>query len=286
MVSPSSSVVVLDGCSCVLHRWTPRTEPLRGAAVVLHGLGAHALYPTVKYAAELLCERGLAVHALDLPGHGESAGLRGLLPSATALEDAGLLVARRAAAAHPEIPLFLLGSSMGGALALAVSRRIPRVAGVVLLAPMLMLDVPPWQRIMLRLGACLAPSLAAIPSSATSPSHQYRDLERRRECTEDELTYKGKLRLGSASTCVELAARTQETLHEVRAPLLCLIAEEDCVVNNMGARELKRRASTPRDQQTFIEYPALHGLLCEPEPLRSKIEAAIVDWLDERCARA
>lgn len=66
-------------------------------------------------------------------------------------------------------------------------------------------------------------------------------------------------------------------------PFLCLVAAEDVVVNNEGARELGRRASTPAGHQTFVEYPALHGLLCEPEPLRSAIEGAIVKWLSGRC---
>jgi alpha-beta hydrolase superfamily lysophospholipase len=69
----------------------------------------------------------------------------------------------------------------------------------------------------------------------------------------------------------------------MRVPFLCLIAADDVVVNNEGARELGRRASTPAGHQTFVEYPALHGLLCEPQPLRSVIETGIIDWLSERC---
>jgi alpha-beta hydrolase superfamily lysophospholipase len=200
------------GTACALHRWTPGSTP-RAVVVLYHGLGAHAQFPTVRHAAELLSEHGFAVLALDMPGHGASAGERGLLASAGAVEDIGLLVARHAADAHPSLPLFLMGSSMGGAIALAVSRRSPGVAGVVLLAPMLMLDTPLWLGYVLALAACLAPSLAAIPSSATSASRQYRDLDRRWECEEDPLSYKGKLRLASASACVELAARTCVCMH-------------------------------------------------------------------------
>lgn len=206
-MSVSISTMSIHGTACALHRWTPQSAP-RGVVVLYHGLGAHAQYPTVRYAAELLCENGFAVHALDMPGHGESSGVRGLLTSAVAVENIGLAVARHAATAHRSLPLFLMGSSMGGAIALAVSRRSPGVAGVVLLAPMLMLDNSLWLRRVLAAAACLAPSLAAIPSSATSASNQYRDWDRRRECEDDELTYKGMLRLASASACLELAART------------------------------------------------------------------------------
>jgi len=133
-------------------------------------MGKPELCPTVHYSAELLCEgicvccaasqqsptptpppatpypqNGFAVDALDMPGHGESAGVRGLMTSAGAVEDLGLVVARNAAHTYGSLPLFLLGSSMGGAIALAVSRKIAGVAGVVLLAPMLMLDTPLWQ---------------------------------------------------------------------------------------------------------------------------------------------
>ena len=75
------------------------------------------------------------------------------------------------------------------------------------------------------------------------------------------------------------------SLHEVRVPFLCLIAEEEYVVNNAGAHALAQRAATPVSQRSLIGYPALHGLLCEPEPLRSQIERTIVEWVGERCGR-
>jgi len=51
----ATSILTIGGCACVLHRWTPKAPP-RAVVVLYHGLGAHALYPTVRYSAELLCE--------------------------------------------------------------------------------------------------------------------------------------------------------------------------------------------------------------------------------------
>ena len=85
-----------------------------------------------------LAHHGLAVLALDLPGHGRSDGPA--LPSVEAIGE-------RLAAALEPVPsprLLLAGHSMGSLVALEVSRRLPaRVAGVALLgtaAPMRVSD--------------------------------------------------------------------------------------------------------------------------------------------------
>ncbi|EJK70410.1 hypothetical protein THAOC_08236 [Thalassiosira oceanica] len=162
----------------------PDGVSVRGVAVVYHGFGAHSLYPTVRYASSLLCEHGLVVYALDLPGHGASPGTRGLLTSVEDLIEDGMAVATYAAGHRSKggknkLPLFLVGSSMGGAISLAVSQRMKEttetVAGVVLLAPMLSLNVSPFVCGVLRLLSYIIPTAPLLPSSATSSKAQYRD---------------------------------------------------------------------------------------------------------------
>ena len=112
---------------------------------------------------------------------------------------------------QPGRKLALVGSSMGGAIALNVSRREPSiVAACVLVAPMLGIapeNLPPaWQQTLLRGLAWAFPSLQALPqSNQNDPSQQYRDPVRRRECELDTLKYAGWMRLGSARACLETA---------------------------------------------------------------------------------
>jgi len=78
---------------------------------------------------------------MDLEGHGSSPGLPGLICSENDLTADGLIVARHAHSLHPKLPLFLAGTSMGGAIALNVSRYEPieldcSISGLILLAPM------------------------------------------------------------------------------------------------------------------------------------------------------
>ncbi len=289
-IQVESSALTTRNIKCALHKWNPpeTCDKIRGVAVVYHGFGAHSLYPTVRYASSLLAENGFIVYGLDFPGHGSSDGKRGLL---TGVED--LLVDAMAVVDHAksdaknirdeDLPLFLVGSSMGGAIALAVSRKMEEgsIRGIVMLAPMLSLKVSSLERTALGLLSVILPSAPIIPSSATSPDKQYRDPERRDECEKDTMTYRGSLRVSSARTCVELAVEISQTFEEVRVPFLCMLAEEDVVVDNSKVTELMEKAKS--EDKTLNTYSALHGLLCEPAPLLGIIEDDLIQWLLKRC---
>lgn len=141
----------------------------------------------------------MLVYGLDFPGHGASPGTRGLLTGVDDLIEDGVAIAKHAVADSskdgPELPLFLVGSSMGGAISLAVANKCPEIVkGVVMLAPMLSLSVGSMQRKALGWLNAIVPTVPLIPSSSTNPDQQYRDPEKRAECERNTLTYKGNLR--------------------------------------------------------------------------------------------
>lgn len=287
-------VVGHHGASCAAYEWTPTTPP-RGLVLIFHGLGAHANFPSVRIAAEALAAHGFLVFGLDQPGHGMSKGLRGYLPSAECVIECGLAGYRAAVATHAGLPTFLLGTSMGGAIAIAVADRaakeagLPAPWGLVLLAPMLAPAASPLKVALVTFLArlpCVAP-LALIPSSATSSDDQYADPEIRREIDEDTLAYKGKLRIGSAAAVLDLGRQTEAALSAVRTPFLCCIAERERVLgplNREAQERLVRAAATPSARRAVKRYDTLHGILCEPPAKRAEIVDDIVAWLLEGVA--
>eukprot|EP00545_Synedropsis_sp_CCMP1620_P001045 CAMPEP_0119015120 /NCGR_PEP_ID=MMETSP1176-20130426/10572_1 /TAXON_ID=265551 /ORGANISM="Synedropsis recta cf, Strain CCMP1620" /LENGTH=295 /DNA_ID=CAMNT_0006968389 /DNA_START=47 /DNA_END=932 /DNA_ORIENTATION=+ len=276
MPTPESLTVQVRGMDLKIHVW--KSEKPKAIAVIYHGFLAHGRYPTVKYAAELLHSQNYHVIAPDMPGHGESPGMRGYLPSADTLISDALKIADFAQKQFPDEKLFLLGSSMGGTIALRVAMEMPEVAGVILLAPMLSLKVGDAQKFLLKGLAFVLPTIQAIPSSATSPEQQFRDEAKRKECVEDPLTVSGKtLRIGSANTCVVLASEIQDHFGEIKVPFLCLVADQDTVVDSSGAVRMYEQAQS--EDKTLKRYEALHGLLCEPKPLIDEIEKDLVDWM-------
>jgi acylglycerol lipase len=279
MSMPESTTFQVRGMDLRINVW--KNEEPKAVAVIYHGFLAHGRYPTVKYAAQLLHSQNYHVIAPDMPGHGESPGLRGYLPSVDTLISDALKIADFAQKQFPGVKLFLLGSSMGGTIALRVAMEMPEVAGVILLAPMLSLKVGEVEKFFLKGLAFALPTIQAIPSSATSPEQQFRDEAKRKECVEDALTISGKtLRFGSANTCVTLASEIQNHFPEITTPFLCLVADQDTVVDSNGALRMYEEAKS--EDKTLKRYEALHGLLCEPKPLIDEIESDIIEWIEAR----
>ncbi len=128
----------VGGVHVTYRRWLPDGE-VRATVQVVHGASEHSgRYDRL---AAALTGRGLAVHALDLRGHGRTAegtgtgrfgapGVEGVLADVRALH-------RVAAEQHPGLPRLLLGHSMGSIIALAAAEADGGdLAGLVLSGPL------------------------------------------------------------------------------------------------------------------------------------------------------
>jgi len=104
--------------------WVDRTKPIQAVIVCVHGLGLHN--GTYEAFGKRMAELGFATYAIDVRGFGawmEAKG-REKVDFDLCLNDVRttLKVVRRA---HPGVPVFLLGESMGGAIALRVTSMYP-----------------------------------------------------------------------------------------------------------------------------------------------------------------
>ena len=131
----SARLVMDDGASLRLRSWLPRDGAApRAVILALHGFNDHSRAfqaPGLAWA-----KAGIATYAYDQRGFGdhEHAGLwAGQERMARDARTAAAVVAAR----HPGVPLYLLGESMGGAVALVAQAEapIPEVAGTILSAP-------------------------------------------------------------------------------------------------------------------------------------------------------
>ncbi len=131
--------------------------------VVVHGLHEHSgRYDRL---AGDLNRRGYAVYAMDLRGHGRSAGQRATIRRFDDyLDDVELLLAR-VARRQPGKPLFVFGHSMGGAIvAMLGVTRSPQVRGLILSAPSLLIaaTVFPVLRRLASLASAVWPRLRIV----------------------------------------------------------------------------------------------------------------------------
>lgn len=99
-----------DGTSLFFNK--EEIEGARAAIVIVHGLAEHQ--GRYDYVAEKLHEEKISTSRFDHRGHGKSEGERGFYKDYNdMLEDVNIIV-DKAIEENPDIPVFLLGHSMGG----------------------------------------------------------------------------------------------------------------------------------------------------------------------------
>ena len=121
--------------------WSPDGEP-RALVVIVHGAGEHS--DRYVHVADRLCADGYAVYALDHRGHGRSEGPRALIDRLdNAVADLDQLVVQ-ASAEHPAAPVYMLGHSMGGTVAVRYAvLHGEQLAGLILSGPLAALEGAP-----------------------------------------------------------------------------------------------------------------------------------------------
>ncbi|MGW2823914.1 alpha/beta fold hydrolase [Streptomyces sp. NPDC001443] len=214
----------------VVREW-PHERP-RYLALLAHGYGEHiGRYEGV---AAALVAHGAAVLGPDHQGHGRSAGERVLIEDFEDVVDDVRAVAALAVAAHPDLPLVVVGHSMGGLVAARYAQRHGgTVAALVLSGPVI--------------GAWRTPSLLLahdeIPDVPVSPAALSRDPAVGVAYTADPLVWHGPMKRPT----VEAFVRTLETVAEGgdvgRLPLLWLHGTDDRLVPLAGSRTGVERLS-------------------------------------------
>ncbi|MBI3114174.1 MAG: alpha/beta fold hydrolase, partial [Rhodospirillales bacterium] len=123
-----------DGVVLPVKSWLPDKNPPKAVVIALHGFNDYSNFFVAP--ALYLMNAGVAAYAYDQRGFGAGPDA-GLWPGTEALVADARAFAKVIRARHPGVPLYLLGSSMGGAV-IMVAEASPEplaVDGVILVAP-------------------------------------------------------------------------------------------------------------------------------------------------------
>lgn len=249
----------------------------KAVVIMLHGYAEHC--GRYQQVIQNFNQKGLSVYTFDARGHGKSPGDRAFVESYhDFLDDLDLLYAR--VRDRHKLPLFLFGHSMGGGVAtrFVVTRR-PKINGLVLSSPLLLLpdNTPKLLQKIAPIVAKLAPKLLVTPGPP--PEELAVNQEVGRKFMADNLCYHGKV---YARTGAELLLMTQDIrkeLDEVRESFLVLTGDDDKIVDPKGSAMLADQALS--FDKRHIRYPGLrHELLNEENWL--SIADEITGWILER----
>lgn len=262
-----------------LHTFTaqPTPGPTRASVIVLHGLGDYGRALPYRYLAEALAARGMAVYGFDQRGHGQSEGERLYVNVwRELLADVGAFVAL-VQKASPSRPLFLIGLSLGGLLALNYAQRHPAgLQGVVAVAPAVdSSGVSAFMRAAIPLIAHVAPRFSLnLGLNLASIS---RDAAAAQAYAQDPLLSLGKSTPRLAAEVLQAIAETQANAPALRLPLLILHGAEDKIVPPTGSAAFFQKVTAPAKVRQ-VYAGAYHNLFLETN--RMQVFADIVRWLE------
>ena len=272
-----STFTASDGDNIALQEWPlPDGVPLRGAVVLVHGLGEHA--GRYDHVARRLNSGGFAVRGYDQYGHGESGGPRGGLPNDDRLLlDLADVVDATRIRLPDGVPLILLGHSMGGLVAgrfVALKRR--PVDGLVLSSPALDPGLGAVQKLLLAIVPKVAPNLRV--GNGLNVDYISHDPATVAAYLADPLVHdriSGRLAKFIADGGPATVARAAQWT----VPTLLMYAGGDRLVNPAGSRAFA--AAAPKAVVTSHCFPEhYHELFNELE--REPVFAMLESWLNEQ----
>lgn len=274
LLSACTAVPRPEGSNHAASCHVPST-PVQAVVVAVHGLNDHR--GAFTDLAQQLMPAGVALYSYDQRGFGDTPGRGGWAGAETLAEDLRQLT-RELARRHPGRPLYVLGESMGAAVAILAAGGVEPwpVAGLILSGPALLDErvLAPYQRDVLDLLAALFPDLAVSPPADVTVTDDPLVAERLQE---DPwiLPY---TRLEVLAGVVHLMESAQRVAPRVRLPVLILYGARDPVIPPDAVERLADRLGGP---VTRVRYRAGYHLLLRGE--RAVLSADRVGrWLRER----
>jgi alpha-beta hydrolase superfamily lysophospholipase len=236
--------------------------------LLVHGIGEHS--GRYEHVGAAFATAGIDVLAFDQRGFGQSGGRRAYVKQFDEfLDDIEPLVAERRSL---EVPVILMGHSLGGLIATAylLSER-PQPDLAVLSAPALSAELPGWQRVVAPVLGSIAPPLK-IPADFDG-SVLSRDKAVQVAYETDPLRVPASTaRLGRET--LRAMKQVNTTLDRLQLPTYVLHGSDDELVPPSASEPFERLPNATRRVWEGLRHE------CMNEPERDEVIGEVVDWID------
>lgn len=267
-----------DGHRIFTQWWTP-DDPPTATLVISHGYAEYG--GRYAHVGKFFCDRAFSVCALDHRSHGRSDGTETFIDSYDLLLSDLDLVIAEARAAAPEQPVFLLGHSMGGAIATAYAIAYqPALRGLLLSGPAVVFggDISPLLIKLSGILGALVPRMKTITLDAKSVS---RDPAVVSAYESDQQVYHGGIPARTGAQLNKMTRYVQDNLRKLTVPCFLANGSADKLVDPGVSQFIADRCGS--SDMTVRVYDGLyHEILNEPE--QEQVMTEMLDWMKQRLA--
>ncbi len=264
------------GQTLFYRKWLPEGG-CKGRIAIVHGLAEHSgRYGPI---AQRLAGKGYAVGIPDLSGHGHSPGRRCYIHDFYCFLD-DIQCFLNGAGGEEDGPLFLLGHSMGGTIALHYAlRNQENIQGLILSAPFIRsaARITPLHVLAAELLSSVFPraGITRLQSAFLS-----RDEGVVSAYESDKLVYRGRISARLASGLVSAGRCLEQDPSGITLPVLILHGSSDRLSAPEGSEALYLSLGSP--DRTLLRYDGLyHELFNEPE--KEQVLTDVESWLAAHC---
>jgi len=271
------SLQTTDGLTLSTAFWMPETPP-KALALLAHGHAEHlGRYGRV---IDALLANGFAVAGQDHRTHGRSDGEpRALVRRFDDLVDDFRLMALRVQAEHSDLPVVLVGHSMGGLLAARYALRYQaELSALVLSGPAFIVvgGTNPLLQIAVRLISLPFPTM---PAPSTEGDDLSTDPAIESQFAADPLCHHGKTRMRTVSEIVRSGKDALKRAPTLTIPLLAMNGAIDPIVSPVGTEEFEQRAGST--DKTLRIWPGMkHEIFNDVDG--DEVIQFTIDWLNAR----
>lgn len=270
--------VASDGAVLPVRAWLPKEGRPKAVILALHGFNdyGNAFAPPGRY----FSEHGLALYAFDQRGFGNAPG-RGTWAGTEVYAADVAEFTRQLRKRYGNTPIYLLGESMGGAIAMAAMAggQPPDADGVILSAPAVWArDTMPWyQRTLLGFCEAVAPSLELTGEGLHIQASD--NIEMLRALGRDPLVIKAT-RVDAIAGLADLMDTAQRKAGRIKPPVLVLYGEKDEVIPKEPITLMLKKL--PKGSETRIGFyeGGYHMLLRDLHA--DRIWNDIAAWINDR----
>ena len=224
------------------------------------------------------------VFAHDHLGHGRTTGdrVQTCVDFVSDYVDPVIVHAKHWREEFPDVPLFVLGHSMGGLISLKAVLAEPELfAGAVLMAPLVEADPSLASPMSVFLAKWLSFILPGLQVPGVKKSLVTRNTAEVERCAADELNWSGGLKIKNGWSGLKALDAFTAKMSEIKVPIFIQQGTEDKIVRPEGARKLFEGIGST--DKTLKEYPdAYHNMFIEVEEVRDEVIKDEVEWLKKQ----